>query len=54
MRDAMIIYCQRCFKWYKQGLMRCCVVHPPGDCCHVGDQLLDNIKPFFKEPAHYY
>ena len=33
-------YCMVCRKNYKPGMVSCCVVHPPGQCCHLGDEML--------------
>lgn len=34
-------YCPNCRKWFAQNIghaISCCVLHPPGDCCHVGER----------------
>jgi hypothetical protein len=32
--------CSDCGQWYASGgpvLLSCGVLHPPGDCCHLGE-----------------
>lgn len=40
-----IYYCnnKRCLQWYEKTIppvVTCCVIHPPGSCCHVGERVL--------------
>lgn len=30
-------YCPNCKQWFIPGNASCCVLHPPGTCCHLYD-----------------
>lgn len=34
---AVIYWCPNCEAWFRTGTMSCCVMHSPGDCCHMGE-----------------
>lgn len=34
-------FCPNCKAWYRHSNMSCCVVHPPGSCCHEYEQRVE-------------
>lgn len=38
-------YCPNCKQWYAPDntnySMSCCLLHPPGDCCHMGEHVVE-------------
>lgn len=33
-----VYWCQGCGGRFQRGLISCCVAHPPGTCCHYGEE----------------
>jgi hypothetical protein len=36
--DTPPYYCPNCRAWFRPGNVNCCVLHPPGSCCHEYEQ----------------
>lgn len=32
--QQMVYQCQGCGRWFRSTGSACCVLHPPGTCCH--------------------
>lgn len=41
---AAVSVCRICDGWFIPGNVSCCVNHPAGECCHLGDHKLEPAR----------